>query len=75
MTGSIANHVPDKKLNQNSQGIQGTLPSQRGSVDKQLRTDSFSHSRSQLGTLKSTTVSRKSFALQDKVMFILNLES
>lgn len=70
MTGSIANHVPDKKLNQNSQGIQGTLPSQRGSVDKQLRTDSFSHSRSQLGTLKSTTVSRKSFALQDKLWSI-----
>eukprot|EP00268_Persea_americana_P041781 TRINITY_DN4176_c0_g1_i1.p1 TRINITY_DN4176_c0_g1~~TRINITY_DN4176_c0_g1_i1.p1 ORF type:complete len:787 (+),score=151.63 TRINITY_DN4176_c0_g1_i1:146-2506(+) len=70
MTGSIANNLLDKNLNQNSQGIQGTLPSQRGSVDKQLRTDSFSHSRSQLGTLKSTTVSRRSFALQDKLWSI-----
>lgn len=74
ITSSNVNNVPNTEMNLNSQGIQGTLPSRHGSVEKQLGTDSFSHSQSQSGTVKNTMISRKSFALQDKVMFILILK-
>ncbi|XP_077211283.1 protein kinase superfamily protein isoform X2 [Tasmannia lanceolata] len=67
---SITNNLSNAELNPNAQGIQGTLPSALGSHEQNLKIDSLSSLKDKSGTLKSTTVSRKAFALQDKLLSI-----